>query len=45
MNQQQCLAGPCIPIGNPLAVQIEIAHLGHVNWSPSNGVLKRQPDY
>jgi hypothetical protein len=45
VNQQQRLAGPCVPIGNTLTVQFEITHLGHVNWSPFNSVLACRPDY
>ena len=38
MNQQQRLAGARLPIGHPVAVQLEKLHLAHVNQSASNGV-------
>ena len=38
MDQQQRLAGSRLPIGNPVAVQIEKLHLAHANQPPSNGV-------
>ena len=42
MDQQQRLAGSRIPIGNTVAMQIEVLHLAlalpHVNQFPSSGV-------
>src|SRR6202044_985498 len=38
MNQQQRLAGPHVPIGNPFAVKIEITHLVHLTRPPLDGL-------